>query len=56
MVGMRRIFEAFRLLAVNDFRKISMEESIFNVELMDRPPGRYSEGEDDANGTRFNYR
>jgi hypothetical protein len=52
---MRGIFEAFGLLAVNYLGEESVKKGVFNVELMDRPPGGDGEGENDADGTGFNY-
>lgn len=37
MVGVRRVDEAARLLTVDAFGKVAVEECVLHVELMDRP-------------------
>jgi hypothetical protein len=54
--GMLRIDEAGRLLTIDHLIEISMEESVFDIELVNRPVVGEGEGEDNADGGRFNDR
>lgn len=48
-----RVNETMRLLAINDFDKSTMKESIFNVQLMDRPVAAQSKRKNSAYGGGF---
>ena len=50
------IFKTQRLLAVDSFLKGTMEESIFNIKLVNGPGRRDSNTKNGANGARFNNR
>jgi hypothetical protein len=54
MIRSRGILKTKRLLTINFFQKISMEESIFDIELVNRPLRRDGYTEYGANGAGLN--
>jgi hypothetical protein len=56
VIRSRGILKTKRLLTVNCFLKRAMEESIFDIELVNRPLRRDNYTEDCANGAGLNNR
>jgi hypothetical protein len=56
MLGSSRVDEARGLLAVDHLIKIAMQESVLDVELMNRPSTGDGNAEDDMNRGRFDDR
>jgi hypothetical protein len=56
MVRMLLIDKSRGLLTIDHFIEMTMEEGIFDVELMNGPSVREGKRENDANGSGFNYR
>jgi hypothetical protein len=56
MIRCSRVFKTKRLLTIDCFVKRTMEKSIFNIELVNRPGRGCGYAKNSANGARFDYR